>query len=61
MEKRLDVKLGKRDVYLNVSGGIRIDEPYADMAVAVSLLSSVRNFPVDNAGVFVGEVSLSGE
>ncbi len=61
MEKRLDIKLGKRDVYLNVSGGIRIDEPYADMAVAVSLLSSVRNFPMDNAGVFVGEVSLSGE
>jgi len=61
IEKRLNLKLGKRDVYLNVSGGLRIDEPYGDMAVAASLLSSLKNVPADNAGVFIGEVSLSGE
>ncbi len=61
IEKRLEVKIGKRDVYLNVSGGFRIDEPYGDMAVAASILSSLKNLPLDNAGVFIGEVSLSGE
>jgi len=61
IEKRIGVKIGKKDVYLNVSGGFRIDEPYGDMAVAASLLSSLKNLPLDNAGVFIGEVSLSGE
>ncbi len=61
IEKKLNFKLGKRDVYLNVSGGLKIDEPYADMAIIASLLSSLRNFLLDNAGVFIGEVSLSGE
>ena len=61
IEKRLDIKVGKRDVYLNVSGGFKIDEPYGDMAVAASLLSSLRNAPLDNAGVFIGEISLSGD
>jgi len=60
-EKKLNLRLGKRDVYLNVSGGLRVEEPYSDMAVAMALLSSIRNLPADNSGAFVGEISLSGE
>ena len=48
------------DVYVNVAGGLRIDEPAADLAVAVALASSLRERPVLAATVLTGEVALSG-
>lgn len=61
LEKRLMLKLGVCDVYVNVAGGIRIAEPAADMAVIAAVLSSYRNKQVDGDTAFFGEVGLSGE
>ena len=48
------------DVYLNVAGGLRIDEPAADLAAAAALVSSLANAPLPADAVYFGEVSLSG-
>jgi DNA repair protein RadA/Sms len=61
LEKKLDVPLGTYDVFVNVSGGIRITEPAADLAVIAAILSSYRDRPLSSETVFVGEVSLTGE
>jgi DNA repair protein RadA/Sms len=60
LEAHCGVRLGQHDVYLNVAGGYRIQEPAADLAVAAALVSSLtgRPLPVDN--VVFGEISLSG-
>ncbi|MEO0637158.1 MAG: DNA repair protein RadA [Pseudomonadota bacterium] len=60
LEAHCGVRLGQHDVYLNVAGGYRINEPAADLAVAAALVSSLtaRPLPVDN--VVFGEISLSG-
>jgi DNA repair protein RadA/Sms len=61
LSKRVGLRLGDQDVFANVIGGLRIDEPASDLAVAVALASSVRDRPVAADLVFVGEVGLSGE
>ncbi len=53
-------KLSGHDVYLNVAGGLRIQEPAADLAAAAALVSSLTNAPLPLDAVFFGEVSLSG-
>ena len=53
-------KLGGHDVYLNVAGGLRIQEPAADLAAAAALVSSLANAPLPADAVYFGEVSLSG-
>lgn len=60
LESRAGVGLGQYDIYLNVAGGIRIQEPAADLAAAAALLSAYRNFPLSRESVFFGEISLSG-
>jgi DNA repair protein RadA/Sms len=61
LEKKLDLPLGTYDVYVNVSGGIRINEPAADLAVIAAVLSSYRDRTLSAETVFLGEVSLTGE
>ncbi|MDT3686161.1 MAG: DNA repair protein RadA [Pseudorhodoplanes sp.] len=60
LEAHCGVRLASHDVYLNVAGGLRIQEPAADLAVAAALVSSLVNAPLPPDAVFFGEVSLSG-
>jgi len=60
LEAHCGVKLSGHDVYLNVAGGLRIQEPAADLAAAAALVSSLTNAPLPTDGVYFGEVSLSG-
>jgi DNA repair protein RadA/Sms len=60
LEAHCGVKLGAHDVYLNVAGGLRIQEPAADLAAAAALVSSLANAPLPADAVYFGEVSLSG-
>ncbi len=60
LEAHCGVKLGSHDVYLNVAGGLRIQEPAADLAAAAALVSSLTNAPLPADAVYFGEVSLSG-
>src|SRR5690606_12679502 len=61
LERRNALKLQTHDVFVNVAGGIRIDEPAADLGIAVAVASSFRDRPVDPHTVFFGEVGLAGE
>lgn len=61
LEKRASFKLASKDVYINIAGGLRVDDPATDMAVVASILSSTVDIPVDPHTCFAGEVGLSGE
>jgi DNA repair protein RadA/Sms len=61
LESRCAMGLGMNDVYLNVAGGLRIQEPAADLAVAAALVSAATDRPTDPGTVYFGEVGLSGE
>jgi DNA repair protein RadA/Sms len=61
LEKRLRLKFAVQDAYVNVVGGLKIDEPSCDLAIVLSLISSYKDVPVDNNIVAMGEVGLSGE
>jgi DNA repair protein RadA/Sms len=61
LQKRVGLGLGTQDVYANVVGGMRIMEPAADLAIAVAVASSLRDRPVDQGTVCIGEIGLSGE
>lgn len=61
LEKRLGLRLGDHDVFLNVAGGVRVAEPAADLAVAAAVVSSYRDIPLHAETVAVGEVGLGGE
>src|SRR5947209_12461493 len=60
LEAHCGVRLGGYDVYLNVAGGLRIQEPAADLAAAAALVSSLASAPLPADSVYFGEVSLSG-
>jgi len=61
LEKRAGLPFGQLDVFLNVVGGIRINEPSADLAVAAALASTVHDRPLPPDSAFIGEVGLGGE
>jgi DNA repair protein RadA/Sms len=61
LTRRLNVRLSEQDVFANVVGGLRIDEPAADLAVAAAIVSSMRDQPVRADLVLIGELGLSGE
>lgn len=61
LEKRLNLKLGNSDVYVNIAGGIRISEPAIDLGVVLAVVSSYKNRPIDEKTLVFGEVGLSGE
>ena len=60
LEAHCGVKLGGHDVYFNVAGGLRINEPAADLAAAAALVSSLAHAPLATDAVYFGEISLSG-
>ena len=61
LEKRLGLQLGACDAYVNIAGGMKIQEPAIDLGVAMAIVSSFKNRPVDESVVVFGEVGLSGE
>ena len=61
LEKRAGLDMGNYDVYVNLAGGMRINEPSLDLAAALAIASSFRNTPVDAQTVVFGEVGLTGE
>ena len=61
MEKRCGFKLGAKDVFLNIAGGIKVDDPAIDLAVVAAVLSSNADLPVDKSIALSAEVGLSGE
>ncbi len=61
LEKRSGFRLGVKDVFLNIAGGIRVDDPAIDLAVVTAVLSSNEDIPVDQKLCFAAEVGLSGE
>ena len=61
LEKRCGMPLGNQDIYLNAMGGIKLNEPSADLAVTAALASAERMIPVDRYTALFGEVGLTGE
>ncbi|WP_377887118.1 DNA repair protein RadA [Alkalihalobacillus sp. R86527] len=61
LEKRVGLLLQNQDAYLNVAGGVRLDEPAIDLAIAVSVASSFRDKPTRATDIVVGEIGLTGE
>jgi len=61
LEKRVGLRMGQMDAYINIAGGIRILEPAIDLGMVIAIISSFRNRPIDNDVLAFGEVGLSGE
>ena len=61
LEKRLGLQMGNCDAYVNIAGGIKIQEPAIDLGIAMAIVSSFKNRPIDNGMIVMGEVGLSGE
>ena len=61
LEKRLGLKFSSCDIYLNVVGGLRLDEPSIDLALAIALISSIKDIPVPQNVLAIGELGLAGE
>ena len=61
LEKRLGLKFSSNDVYLNVIGGMHIDEPASDLGIALALISSLTDRPIPDDLIAIGELGLSGE
>jgi DNA repair protein RadA/Sms len=61
MEKRCGFKLGAKDVFLNIAGGIKVDDPAMDLAVVAAVMSSNADLPIDKTIAFSAEIGLSGE
>ncbi|EAK9994105.1 DNA repair and recombination protein [Campylobacter lari] len=61
LERKLEIPLGHYDVFVNVSGGVKISETAADLAVVAAIISSFKNRPLSKDSVFIGELSLNGE
>jgi DNA repair protein RadA/Sms len=61
LEKRLGLKLGKKDIFLNIAGGIKVDDPAIDLAVLASIISSDKDIEIPRNVCFAAEVGLTGE
>ena len=61
LSRRLGLKLSNQDILVNVTGGLKLDEPAADLGIALAIASSFRDSPLDPELVAVGEIGLSGE
>ena len=61
LTKRVKLHLNEKDVFVNVIGGLQIDEPAADLSIAVAIASSAKDRAVNADMAFVGEIGLSGE
>jgi len=61
LEKKAGLHLGNKDVFLNITGGIKVEDTSIDLAIAASIISSYNDKPVDNTICFAGEIGLTGE
>lgn len=61
LEKRLGYHLSTQDVYLNIVGGLKIDEPACDAAIMLALISGFKNIPISDEVIAIGEIGLAGE
>lgn len=61
LEKRCKLNLSSQDIYVNVIGGMKVDEPAVDLSVAMAIVSSYKNITIDPKTVFLGEIGLTGE
>ncbi len=61
IEKRCHLQMSKYDAYINIAGGMRMNEPALDLAIVLALVSSLKDRPIDESTVIFGEVGLSGE
>lgn len=61
LEKKCGLRMGLQDVFVNIAGGIRVEDPAIDLGVIAAIVSSYENLPVDQQICFIGEVGLSGE
>ncbi|MNM79071.1 hypothetical protein D3C81_909920 [compost metagenome] len=61
LEKRFGFRLSAQDVFLNIAGGLRVEDPAIDLAVIVAIISSQQDIPIKTSLTFAGEVGLSGE
>ena len=61
LEKRLGLSLGNCDAYINIAGGIRMNEPAIDLGLVLAIVSSYKDRPIDEKTICFGEVGLSGE
>ena len=61
LEKRARVTLGNQDIYLNIAGGIKVNEPAIDLGICLAIISSLKNVTIDNNIIAIGEVGLTGE
>jgi len=61
LEKRVGLMLQNQDAFIKVAGGVKLDEPAIDLAIAISIASSFRDQPTNPKDIFIGEVGLTGE
>ena len=61
LEKRLGIRMFDQDVYVNIAGGARVEEPAADLAALCAMVSSFRSQPIEQDTIVLGEVGLAGE
>ena len=61
LEKRAGYYFSNYDAYINIVGGLRVDEPAIDLSIAMALISSMKDTPVDEHAVVFGEIGLAGE
>lgn len=61
LEKRVGLYLSSQDIFINVVGGVNLDEPACDLAIAIAMASSFKEIPISNDSVFCGEIGLDGE
>lgn len=61
LEKKMNLSMGKKDIYFNVVGGLKIDDRGLDLGVVISLISSLYNIPINKNTLVVGEIGLTGE
>lgn len=61
LEKRFGFRLSAQDVFLNIAGGLRVEDPAIDLAVVIAIISSQQDMPVKTSIAFAGEIGLSGE
>ncbi len=61
LEKKLEMPLFSYDIFVNVAGGLKISETASDLAIAMAIISSFKNLPLDSQAVFIGEIGLLGE
>ncbi len=61
LEKKCGLRMGMQDVFVNIAGGLRVEDPGIDLGIVAAIVSSYENIPIDSKICFVGEVGLSGE